>query len=86
VQLLDEDGRLVTGSDAIPADWTRPTTGWIAGEYIEDRHELLLPLDLALGKYQLLVGLYDEIGGGRLVTAEGQDAYLLPLLIDISEQ
>ena len=83
VQLLDGEGRLVTGSDAIPAAWRRPTTGWIAGEYITDRHELLLPADLAPGAYQLLVGIYDEESGERLGTAEGQDAYLLIVPIDI---
>jgi hypothetical protein len=83
VQLLDEEGRLVTGSDAIPAGWTRPTTGWIAGEYIIDRHELRLPADLTPGSYQLLVGLYDAVSGERLVTAEGRDAYLLPLSVEL---
>jgi hypothetical protein len=83
VQLLDGEGRRVTGSDAIPAGWERPTTGWIAGEYIADYHELLLPTDLPPGSYQLLVGLYDESSGQRLITAEGQDAYLLPVSIDI---
>lgn len=83
VQLLDGAGRLMTGSDAIPAGWERPTTGWIDGEYIADRHELLLPADLPPGSYQLLVGLYDQASGQRLITAEGQDAYLLPLSLEV---
>jgi hypothetical protein len=83
VQLLDGAGRLVTGSDAVPAGWQRPTTGWIAGEYISDGHELSLPADLPPGSYQLLVGLYDQTGGRRLLTAKGQDAYLLPLSIEV---
>jgi len=83
VQLLDKEGRLVTGSDAVPAGWTRPTTGWIAGEYIQDRHELLLPADLPPGSYQLLVGLYDATTGQRLLTAGGEDAHLLLKNLDI---
>jgi hypothetical protein len=83
VQLLDEQGRLVTGSDAVPAGWTRPTTGWIAGEYIQDRHDLLLPADLPSGSYQLLVGFYDATTGQRLLTAAGEDARKLPLSIEV---
>jgi hypothetical protein len=86
VQLLDEAGQLVTGSDAIPAGWTRPTTGWIAGEYIADRHELALPADLPPGNYQLLVGLYEEANGERLNTAAGQDAYILPASVAVRGQ
>jgi hypothetical protein len=73
----------VTASDAIPAGWERPTTGWIADEYIADPHELVLPADLPPGNYQLLVGLYDAASGARLIMDSGKDAYLLPLSIEV---
>jgi len=66
VHLLDFAGRMVIGSDAIPANWTRPTTGWIGGEYVTDLHTLALPPDLAAGEYRLEVGLYDTESGLRL--------------------
>ena len=66
VHLADANGRVWTQSDAIPAQWTRPTTGWLAGEYIEDVHMLLLPNDLPGGDYTLWVGLYDPAAGQRV--------------------
>ncbi|MGB3713070.1 MAG: 6-pyruvoyl-tetrahydropterin synthase-related protein, partial [Candidatus Promineifilaceae bacterium] len=59
VQLLDQEGRFVSGSDMVPGNWQRPTTGWIEGEYIIDEHVLAIPADLPPGDYLLLIGLYD---------------------------
>jgi hypothetical protein len=50
----------------IPANWTRPTTGWIAGEYVIDPHTLALQGDLAPGEYQIEVGMYDAESNLRL--------------------
>lgn len=66
VHLLDSSGRLVAGSDAVPANWTRPTTGWLAGEYVADLHTLTLPGNLPLGEYRLEAGLYDAESNQRL--------------------
>jgi hypothetical protein len=66
VHLLDATGRLVAGSDAAPANWTRPTTGWITGEYVTDPHTLGLPTNLPTGDYQIEAGLYDADSGVRL--------------------
>ncbi len=66
VHLLDASGRLAVGSDAIPANWTRPTTGWAAGEYVADLHTLVLPSNLPPGPYRLEVGMYDADTGVRL--------------------
>jgi hypothetical protein len=66
VHLLDSTGRFVAGSDVIPANWTRPTTGWIAGEYVIDPHTLALQGDLAPGEYQIEVGMYDAESNLRL--------------------
>lgn len=66
VHLLDVSGRLAVGSDAIPANWTRPTTGWIAGEYVADPHALALPGTLPPGDYWLEVGMYDSASSVRL--------------------
>lgn len=69
VHLADESGRVWTQSDAAPAQWTRPTTGWLAGEYIEDAHTLMLPDDLLAGEYTLWIGLYDPTTNQRIVVS-----------------
>ena len=59
VHLLGQGGEVVTGHDGEPALGSRPTTGWVPGEYITDPHDLYLPADLAPGEYVIEVGLYD---------------------------
>jgi hypothetical protein len=73
VHLSDEAGRVWAQSDAAPAGWTRPTTGWLAGEYITDAHTLTLPGDIPPGTYRLFVGLYDPRNAKR-VPASGPGA------------
>ena len=73
LHLLAPDGALVAQSDGIPAGWTRPTTGWLPGEYITDVHMLTLPADAPAGDYALFAGLYLP-GGERLTAPDGSDA------------
>ena len=63
--MLDASGRLVASDDSVPARWTRPTRGWMPGEYIVDAHTLQTPADLPAGLYTLQVGFYDELNGER---------------------
>ncbi len=69
VHLLNKDKELVAQSDAYPGDGQFPTTGWIAGEYITDRHTVPLPADLSEGRYRVAVGLYDLTTNRRVKTA-----------------
>jgi len=78
VHLIGPDGNLVAQSDSIPAGWTRPTTGWLPGEYITDVHLLTIPPDTSAGDYTLFAGLYLP-GRGRLTAPDGTDA--IPLTI-----
>jgi uncharacterized membrane protein len=59
VHLLGVDGEVVAGHDSEPVSGTRPTTGWVPGEFIADRHDISLPADLPVGEYVIEVGLYD---------------------------
>jgi len=57
VQMIDENGRLLTQQDHIPAAGTRPTTGWVPAEFIRDAYTLSLPADGT--DYNLIVGMYN---------------------------
>ena len=76
LHLIGPDGALVAQSDGIPANWTRPTTGWLPGEYITDTHMLTIPPNTPAGDYALYAGLYVP-GGERLTAPDGSDAVLL---------
>jgi len=85
VHLVDARGQRWAGSDSTPAGGQRPTTSWVAGEYITDVHLLSPPEDLTAGSYQLLVGLYEEWSVVRLTTADGKDAALLSQQLRLGE-
>jgi hypothetical protein len=70
--VIDRSGRIVTQRDGVPVAWTRPTTGWIAGEAIEDGYDLeLLPTDEPT--LRLRVGVYEPIAGTRQRLPNGED-------------
>jgi hypothetical protein len=76
VHALDAEGNIVAQSDAIPADGTRPTTGWLTGEYVADTHVLPISADQVTA---LRIGLYDAAAGARLRLDDGTDAVIVPL-------
>ncbi len=86
VQLLSPEGRIVAQDDSVPAGWTRPTSGWRPGEVITDEHTLTVDSQAAPGRYALIVALYAEPTGQRLlVTSSDQPAdhvRLMELLIE----
>ncbi|HSR29636.1 MAG TPA: hypothetical protein VLY63_03655, partial [Anaerolineae bacterium] len=61
VHLLGTDGQVLAGHDSEPASGTRPTTGWVPGEFINDTHDLSIPRDTLPGEYVVEVGLYDAV-------------------------
>ncbi len=71
VHVVDEAGQIVAQSDGEPANWTRPTTSWTAGEYIVDEHILMLPAGVPPEQLSIRVGLYDPDSGQRLLTDGG---------------
>jgi hypothetical protein len=70
VHLRSSEAGIVAQSDSEPQGWLRPTTGWLPGEYISDRHEIHLPDTLPAGLYSLFVGLYDPATGLALDEVE----------------
>lgn len=65
LHLLDADGTLVSQSDGEPANWSRPTSGWLAGEVVTDSRALTAP---GPGEYTLVAGMVNE-AGERLAAA-----------------
>jgi len=59
VHLLGSDGKPVAQKDAQPMNGARPTTGWVANEYIVDPYDLAIKPDTPPGKYQIEIGWYD---------------------------
>ncbi|MCW5863732.1 MAG: hypothetical protein KIT52_11560 [Anaerolineae bacterium] len=77
VHLVDAAGNIIAQSDAAPANWTRPATGWLAGEVIVDTHALTLPEPFPVGPLTLRVGLYDPDTNARL-TSGASDFVAIP--------
>lgn len=67
---------IFAGSDAMPANWTAPTSTWQVGTIITDTHTLAVSPDTPPGIYEVEVGLYLNPGDGtfprlRVVTPDG---------------
>ncbi len=72
VHRLDADEQIIAQSDGMPADWTRPTTGWAVGEVVTTQHRLN-----ADGE-GFRLGWYDPLTGQRELLSDGGDALRLP--------
>lgn len=74
VHLVDAAGTIVSQDDAPPGDPFFPTTTWLPGQVVLDRHLVAMPAGASPGAYTLLVGLYHAPTETRLpaVGAEGQ--------------
>ena len=81
--LVAPDGRIIAQHDGIPAQGARPTTGWVAGEYILDEHALAFRDLIYAGPAAIYVGLYDPQSGQRLLLPDGTDTFILPGTVDI---
>lgn len=58
VHVTDANGKIVTQSDAVPANWSRPTTAWLPGEWVADAHVVKLPAN-AHAPLDVWAGMYD---------------------------
>lgn len=81
--LLDNANHVIAQHDDYPLGGTRPTTGWMPGEYFVDRYTLVF--DPAYSAYsgpaRLEVGFYDPETGVRVLAAHGADHIVLPVEI-----
>ncbi|MBN1262674.1 MAG: hypothetical protein JXB35_18475 [Anaerolineae bacterium] len=79
VHVLDETGAIVAQVDEGPQQGGYPTSLWIAGEIVTDRHTLNLPGDLPAGNYRLRIGFYRQENGDYL-GVNGDAHVLLPVI------
>jgi hypothetical protein len=81
VHVIGPDGRVAAQHDGPPMAGYAPTSVWMPGHPIDDRHAVLLPPDLAPGAYRLQVGLYDPFTGERLpVDGNNAGAFVLDVV------
>ena len=80
--LLAADGHLVGQHDGPPVAGTQPTTGWLAGEIVADRHEMAFREPYA-GPVHVEVGWYDPTTLERVPTENGASFILLPTPLTI---
>ena len=75
--VLDADRRLVAQHDGPPANGQRPTSGWIAGEYVVDAHAMVWTDPPYEGPATIQVGFYDPTTGDRLLSPQGHSQIIL---------
>ena len=73
IHVEDSSGKIIAQSDSVPANWSRPTTGWVQGEYIVDTRTLP---PLPNGGITLYIGFADRSTGDRF--GERAIIYKLP--------
>jgi len=81
LHVVDAQGNYASGRDSEPANWSRPTTSWVEGEYVIDEHTLNAPQ--AEGAYEVRVGLYAVESGERLPLVSGETFITLPQRIQV---
>jgi 4-amino-4-deoxy-L-arabinose transferase-like glycosyltransferase len=69
LRLVAPDGAEIWRDEGWPAG--KPSTGWPAGDVVDDSHELVIPDDAAPGRYRLVLSFYDPRNGELLPVAGG---------------
>jgi len=87
--LMGASGDILAQHDGQPANWSRPTTGWLADEIIVDTHVLAWSPGAAErvtagDDVTLLLGMYDGATGVRIVWQDGADALVFPLTLTLA--
>lgn len=77
VHLIGEDGRLIAQHDGWPARGQRPTWTWQVGDWVLDRHEIVIPERVAPRSAVLVAGMYNSQTIRRLTFADGSDVIRL---------
>ncbi|MGC9357930.1 MAG: ArnT family glycosyltransferase [Anaerolineae bacterium] len=78
VHIIGNRGQIWAQDDAVPAQWQRPTTGWVEGEIVMDEHIIALPPEMPPERYTIFIGMYDPATLDRL-TVRDETGEALPL-------
>jgi 4-amino-4-deoxy-L-arabinose transferase-like glycosyltransferase len=76
LHLVDDSGHIYTQIDTPPCGGDFPTVDWMAGDIIVDPYSIVVPSDIPLGDYTLVVGMYDPATGVRLPIVDGLGGYV----------
>lgn len=68
-----EDGERRVPYDHIPGDWMYPADRWRAGDIIENRVLVQIPVGVPAGEYTVYLGIYNPSTGVRWPIVEGDD-------------
>lgn len=66
IHFRDATGQNVFTGDGPPLAGWYPTSWWLPGEIVPDRHTVTIPPDIPPGTYQLVVGWYEPLTNTRL--------------------
>jgi hypothetical protein len=77
VHVLDKQDHIVGQRDEAPSHGSRPTTGWVTGEYVVDSHNVPIDPSTPAGRYRIEVGIYDPSTGARVPTNAGGDRAII---------
>ena len=66
VHLVNQGDKLWGQGDSVPAGGMYPTSAWLPGQLVEDRHVIQADPAVPPGSYRVLVGLYDPATLERL--------------------
>lgn len=70
VHLNDAVGAVIAQHDGIAVEGKRPTSGWLVGETLTDRHVIR---DIPPGTYRVTAGLYVPATGDRIPVIDAED-------------
>jgi hypothetical protein len=84
VHLVGDRPEPAAQGDGPPLMGDYPTTMWAAGEVVIDPHLVALPADLSLGKYRLVVGMYNLQTMARLPRLDNTgDSIEIPTVVKV---
>lgn len=64
--VVDKAGEVIAQYDSVPVGYLAPTNTWAPGQPIIDQFGIRLPDDIAAGRYEVRIIVYDEASGERL--------------------
>ena len=80
IHVVSQAGTVVAQQDLAPQQGQADTAKWQTGDAFQDVHGLPLPGNLAAGNYRVEIGIYNTVGGERIMTG-GQASLTLGTII-----